>query len=77
MSAAYILLVTWVVFGQPATSYQVPFATEEACTAARLAVQADGARLARESQQRPAGLGPNMLYNPGPPPLLSAVCAKQ
>ena len=33
---AFLLLVTWLAYGQPPDHYQVPFSSNEACEAARL-----------------------------------------
>jgi hypothetical protein len=44
----YILMVAWLVPGQPPYSYQVTFFSEEACVAARNAVLADGRRIKAE-----------------------------
>lgn len=50
-----ILLVTWLVPGQPANSYQVPFSTMERCGAARTALLQDAQRLLDE---RATGVAP-------------------
>jgi len=34
----FLLLVTWLAYGQPPSDYQVPFSSNEACEAARLHV---------------------------------------
>jgi hypothetical protein len=49
-----LLLVTWVVSGQPPNSYQTPFGTMDACQAARAAVIADASRLNTEWEQNAA-----------------------
>jgi hypothetical protein len=49
-----ILLVTWVVSGQPPNSYQTPFGSMEGCQAARAAVNAEGSRLTTEWEQNAA-----------------------
>jgi hypothetical protein len=72
-----LLLVTWIVSGEPPNSYQATFESAAACEAAREAVLAEGKRLAIQSQQKPAGLPANAFYNPGKPPMVSAVCAPQ
>src|SRR5262249_12529411 len=69
-----LLLVTWLVSGQPPSSYQLSFDSAAPCEAAREAVLAEGKRLAIQSQQKPAGIPANSFYNPGPPPMVSAVC---
>jgi hypothetical protein len=45
----FILLVTWIVSGQPPSSHQATFTSAEACNAARDAVLADGRRLKAEA----------------------------
>jgi hypothetical protein len=72
-----LLLVTWIVFGQQPNSYQAAFDSVAACNAARDAVLSDGQRLAAKSQEKPAGLPANSIYNPGPPPMVTAICAPQ
>jgi hypothetical protein len=49
-----ILLVTWIVSGQPPNSYQSPFGSMEGCQAARTAVIAEGSRLNTEWEQNAA-----------------------
>jgi hypothetical protein len=72
-----LLLVTWIVSGQPPSSYQATFDSMDSCVVARDKILADGAEIARQSQQPPAGLPANTLYNPGQPPRVTAVCAAQ
>jgi len=55
-----ILLVTWLVPGQPANSYQVPFTTKERCAAARTAVLQDAQRLLDERATGTAPSGPRI-----------------
>jgi hypothetical protein len=50
----YLLLVTWIVSGQPPSIYQATFNSGEACEVARKAVLAEGRRLAAEREQRGA-----------------------
>jgi hypothetical protein len=70
-----ILLVTWIISGQPPSSYQTQFTTMEACEAARAAVLQEASRLTSEWQRniaasrQPQPLGtyipPNMVpYRP-------------
>src|SRR5262249_58632540 len=42
---AFLLLVTWLAYGQPPDHYQVPFSSNEACEAARLQLIKDAERL--------------------------------
>jgi len=73
-----ILLVTWFYFGQPPNSYQVSFATPEACEAARTQILADAARLNDEavvkSQPRRQSTGMVTMTN-YIAPTVSVVCA--
>ena len=48
----FVLLVTWLVSGQPPSSYQTTFNSAEACEAARNAVLTDGRRLEAEFEQK-------------------------
>ena len=43
-----ILLVTWIVFGQPPSSYQVEFDSTEKCAAAHNVLVAEQRRLAEK-----------------------------
>jgi len=70
-----LLLVTWIVSGQPPNSYQVTLDSMDACLTARASILADAANLAAQSQKPPAGLPAGSFYNPGAPPMVSAVCA--
>ena len=77
---AFMLLVTWIVSGQPADSYQVSFTSMEACEVARSAVLKDAERIKGELQRQAGGLknsNSNIRYTPVPPPLVTAVCAAQ
>jgi len=49
----FVLLVTWIVSGQPPSSYQTTFNSAEACELARNAVLADGQRLRAEHAVNP------------------------
>jgi hypothetical protein len=41
----FLLLVTWLAYGQPPSDYQVPFSSNEACEAARLKLIKDAERI--------------------------------
>ena len=41
----FLLLVTWLAYGQPPSDYQVPFSSNEACEAARLQLIKDAERI--------------------------------
>jgi hypothetical protein len=75
---AALLLVTWIIYGQAPSSYQTPFASMEACEAARQAVlrDADRVRVERQVYDDRARRQPGtVVYNAPPPPIVSAVCA--
>jgi len=72
-----VMLVTWMVFGQPPSSYQVAFTSMESCRVARAEVLKDAERVRADSQRKPAGLPANSLYNPGPAPQVTVVCVEQ
>jgi hypothetical protein len=71
----FVLLVTWIVSGQPPSSYQTIFNSAETCEAARNAVLADGQRLKAEymaaAPQQLAAMWSLAA------PKVSAVCAAQ
>jgi hypothetical protein len=79
----YLLLVTWIVSGQPPNSYQATFNSAETCEAARLAVLAESQRLKTEFDQRIINNAPseNMrrlsLMGSKPPTATTALCAVQ
>jgi hypothetical protein len=78
---ASILLVTWVVSGQPPNSYQVTFNSAEACVAVRDNVLADGRRVKAEHDQvqinaaRAVGEDPAIFLAGNQSPRVTAVCA--
>ena len=41
----FLLLVTWLAYGQSLSDYQVPFSSNEACEAARLQLIKDAERI--------------------------------
>jgi hypothetical protein len=79
----YILMVTWLISGQPPHGYQVTFFSEEACVAARDAVLADGRRVKGEYDQvqidaaKATGVDPALFLASKQSPGLTAVCAAQ
>lgn len=77
MATGYLLLVTWIVFNQAPASYQVQFQSLADCQAAKAAVEADATRVKTEAAKPPANLPPGTFYNPGPPPVVSALCVVQ
>jgi hypothetical protein len=77
----FVLLVTWLVSGQPPNSYQVSFSSAEACEAARQGVLADGRRVKAEHDQvqiaKALGQDPAIFLAGNRSPNVTAVCAAQ
>jgi hypothetical protein len=79
----YVLLVTWIVSGQPPSSYQTPFGTAEACEAARNTVLVDARRMIAEADQlqinaaRAVGANPALFLAGNRSPQVTAVCVRQ
>lgn len=79
----YILLVTWLIPGQPSNSYQVTFFSEEACVVARDAVLADSRRVKAEHDQvqidaaKASGVDAVLFLASKESPAVTAVCAAQ
>lgn len=79
----FVLLVTWLVSGQPPNSYQVIFSSAEACEAARQGVLADGRRVKAEHDQvqinaaKALGTDPAIFLAGNLSPNVTAVCAAQ
>jgi hypothetical protein len=79
----YILIVTWLISGQPPNSYHVTFFSEEACVAARDAVLADGRRVKGQYDQvqidaaKATGVDPALFLASKQSPDVTAVCAAQ
>ena len=48
----FLLLVTWLAYGQPPSDYQVEFSSNEACEAARLKLIKDGERIGQAMIER-------------------------
>jgi hypothetical protein len=80
---SFILLVTWIVAGQPANSYQAVFSSEQACKMARVGVLVEGQRIREEFEKRAvagatgSGVPPATYLMASPPPSVAATCAKQ
>ena len=73
----YLLLVTWFLGGNAITSYQVAFASRQACDIALSDLRNDARRLGAfgDTVRTPAGA---TASSDGPPaPVLSAVCVNQ
>ena len=76
----YILLVTWLVANQPATSYQVQFSDQATCETARAALMDESGKLRQEQLQYEARVQATMAAStitPGRAPEVVVVCAKQ
>ena len=80
----YVLLVSWFLGGRAISSYQVPFATRQACDVALSDLRADARRLgAPEDTIRtmPVAPGSDRIAAPPPQPstapTLSAICVNQ
>jgi len=79
----FLLLVTWFIGGNAASSYQVPFGSRQACEVALSELRSDARRLgASESTVRtPSGAATSGSAVRGqeslPAPVLSAVCVNQ
>ena len=72
----FVLIVTWLAFNQPPSTTQTAFTSMARCEQARnriigqqASMRADIARQVEDARSRGA------LYNPGPLPQVSAVCA--
>jgi hypothetical protein len=48
----FLLLVTWLAYGQPPSDDQVPFSSNEACEAARLQLIKDAERIGQAMIER-------------------------
>jgi hypothetical protein len=80
---AYVLLVTWIIHGQPPSSYQTQFTSSDKCITARDAVLADGQRIKNEFDQRQiaaaqaTGAPPAIFLAGNIAPEVSAICTAQ
>ena len=75
----YLLLVTWFLGGHSTTSYQVAFASRQACDIALSELRNDARRLGAfgDTVRTPAGVpatGGAIRSDGSPAPVLSAVC---
>jgi hypothetical protein len=80
----YLLLVSWFLGGRAISSYQVPFATRQACDVALSDLRADAARLGASDntiRTLPGTPGGDRLAAPPAAvptaPTLSAICINQ
>lgn len=75
----FLLLVTWLVAGQPPSSYQQQFKTEKACALAKLQLDIEGAKLKAEEDNKNAVAEQNGFHVvvAGDPPRVSAICVAQ
>jgi hypothetical protein len=78
---AFVLLVTWFVPGMQPSSYQTAFESAHACEVARIAIHAEGRRMAAEVYQRAdaatGGQQVNSLLAMNYAPAVTAVCVPQ
>lgn len=78
----YLLLVTWFLGGSSTSSYQVAFASRQACEIALAELRNDARRLGAfgDTVRTPAGApvtGGTARGDSSPVPVLSAVCVNQ
>lgn len=82
----YVLLVSWFLGGRAISSYQVPFATRQACDVALSDLRADARRLGSpedtiRTMPAPQAPGSDRIASPAPSPpatpMLSAICVNQ
>jgi len=78
----YLLLVTWFLGGNSTTSYQVAFASRQACDIALSDLRNDARRMGAsgDTVRTPAGApmtGGTATSDGSPAPVLSAVCVNQ
>lgn len=78
----YLLLVTWFLGGSSTSSYQVAFASRQACEIALAELRNDARRLGAfgDTVRTPAGApvaGSTARGDGSPVPVLSAVCVNQ
>jgi hypothetical protein len=73
--SAWILLVTWIVPGEPTTSYQTNFGSEAACHAAQLSVMNSALDIKRQKWAEAGSNGALQLSAQLSFPQVSAVCA--
>ena len=71
-----LLLVTWLTVGQQAVSYQVDFASVDACLNARAELLKDEQRLKADAA-KPADGRARAFRSPALVPALSVVCVQQ
>jgi hypothetical protein len=80
---AFLLLVTWLGYAQPAIHYQVEFSSNEACEAARLQLIKDAERIGQSMIERATAqqIGSNnktalLMAAISNAPYVSAVCVQ-
>src|SRR5262249_5245233 len=70
---AFLLLVTWLAYGQPASDYQVEFSSKEACEDARLQLIKDAARIGQAMIERATAQDRQIRGNNKPALLMAAI----
>jgi hypothetical protein len=73
----WILLVTWIIAGQPPSNYQTIFQSGMACEGARREVLQERERLKSEQDTYVARIRsqPGIVAYDPPPPQVTAICA--
>jgi hypothetical protein len=75
----FILLVTWFISGQTGSSYTATFTSKDTCEAARVALAADEAAMAKQQDADNKAMkraGAAVIIEPRSP-RLSAVCVER
>jgi hypothetical protein len=73
----WVLLVTWVVHGQPPSSYQTTFTSQETCEAARQQVLQSAFQMKQEMWKEAGTSAPLQMNATVNYPHVSAVCSAQ
>jgi len=71
----WILLVTWMIPGQPTTSYQASYGSEAACNAARYGVLGSATEIKKQILEEAQRTGLPQIAAVGNFPHVSAVCS--
>jgi len=71
----WILLITWIVRGQPTTSYQTNFGSEAACQTARQQVDASAQQIRSQLWQEAGNNSRQQFFAQAQFPHVSAVCS--
>ena len=74
---SFVLLVTWIVSGQPSSSYQTTFKSAEACEVAKASLVADAQRVKAEFEKRTADAARATTMPPPVPAQIGVVTQDQ